>query len=207
MWCSAVERGDPLSYQQMVGVHLTIRKSALSSMSGVRRVPIDCLHSHRPTNPRRLRAHLSVHYTGNQLPRQPQKPLRLSRWIPVLRFHVRSSSHLFGSFPSTSVCPVITSDAQILTLQTNWGSEMIETNTVLHHSYTMRRLIKLPVLCLRNVGQALWNTTDTYPFNSDCWALLLPAQFICWTTHEHTTTQERRQLLPNPAQSKRYHFR
>lgn len=205
MWCSAVERGDPLSYQQMVGVHLTIRKSALSSMSGVRRVPIDCLHSHRPTNPRRLRAHLSVHYTGNQLPRQPQKPLRLSRWIPVLRFHVRSSSHLFGSFPSTSVCPVITSDAQILTLQTNWGSEMIETNTVLHHSYTMRRTNK--AASLHNVGQALWNTTDTYPFNSDCWALLLPAQFICWTTHEHTTTQERRQLLPNPAQSKRHHFR
>lgn len=36
-------------------------------------VPIACLHP-RPTNPCWLRAHLPVHCTGNQLPRQPQSP-------------------------------------------------------------------------------------------------------------------------------------
>lgn len=37
-------------------------------------VPIACLRSHRPTNPCRLHAHLPIHCTGNQFPRQPQSP-------------------------------------------------------------------------------------------------------------------------------------
>lgn len=37
-------------------------------------VPIACLRSHRPTNPCWLHAHLPIHCTGNQLPRQPQSP-------------------------------------------------------------------------------------------------------------------------------------
>lgn len=37
-------------------------------------VPIACLRSHRPTNPCWLHAHLPIHCTGTQLPRQPQSP-------------------------------------------------------------------------------------------------------------------------------------
>lgn len=142
MWCSAVAQGDPLGCQQMVGVHLTIRKSALTPW-------VACAGCQSTAST----------FTGPQTPEDSLPTCPFITWATSCLGNLRSlcacqDEFLFsvftctavlirwGSLPSTSVWPVITSDAQILTLQTKQASETIATNTVLPHSCTIRRTNK-----------------------------------------------------------------
>lgn len=147
MWCSTVARGDPLSYQQMVRVHLTIRKWVLSPW-------VVCAG----------RQSTASTLTGPQTPEDSTPTCPFITWAtsclgnlrslcaclsgktnPCFVFSLAQQFSSVWESSSTSVCPVVTSEAQILTLQTKWGSEMIEANTVLHHSYTMRRTNKAAI--------------------------------------------------------------
>lgn len=61
-----------LNSQQMDGGQHRCQIISIKPPCSMCCVPIACLRSHRPTNPCWLHAHLPIHCTGNQLPRQPR---------------------------------------------------------------------------------------------------------------------------------------
>lgn len=102
-------------------------------------VPIACLRSHRPTNPCWLHAHLPIHCTGNQLPRQPQSSSaclkvsgRILFYIPLAtKFIFHSSIHSWIYFHICLSVSVRAPCIQRLILQSpgkttiwrHWGQE------------------------------------------------------------------------------------
>lgn len=137
------------------------------------RVPIVCLRSYQPTDPRWLHAHLPIHYTGNQLPRQPQNPCACQdKFLFYIALAQQFMSHSFiQQFNATSLSATgLMLTFLVYSLKKDyWTWKLVQTVT--------EELIKLPDFCLHNVGHAQWNktlieslqiaSTDTYNINSN----------------------------------------